>query len=288
MYEAKQSGKACVRVFDAAMQRRAAERLRLEEDLRRAIERDELTIQYQPIVDLEGGTVHAFEALCRWEHAELGPIGPDRFIPIAEDTGQIVALGERVLVSAARWLARWRRARPEEPGVRVQVNLLRHQLAADGLAEWIAGLVRGEGIEPADVVLETTEIAYVEDEDTLIRTLESLHGAGFVLSLDDFGAGYSTLSNLKRFPVDQVKIDRSFFSGAHEQRDVLALTREIVTLAGNRGFDAVAEGLESAEQVTVLRVVGCRYAQGFVFARPMGGDAALDWRWDEARLGLAA
>lgn len=285
MYEAKAAGKACFRVFDQQMQARTAERLQLEEDLRWALQRGELALAYQPIVDLFDETVSGFEALCRWTHPVRGQVRPDQFIGLAEEIGMIHELGEWALQEAATWLKNYRAAAPGRQHIRVQVNVSRRQLGAFDLAERFADMVRDRGMEPRDIVLEATESTFGQDQGAMLGMLESLRDAGFALSLDDFGTGYSTLSNLHHFPISQLKIDRSFLDPNHARAEYLGLIKAVAGFADSMGLAVVSEGIEEAHQVTMLRSIGCRYAQGFFFARPMTPDAAMTWQLRETCFG---
>lgn len=275
MYRAKERGKARAEVFDTTMRRRAVERLELESGLREALARGQLTVVYQPEVSLEDGRIVAVEALLRWEHPQLGPVSPGRFIPIAEQSGLIVPIGAWVLREACRQAARWNAQRGGE-GIVVAVNLSPRQLGAADLAATVRGALGGASLPPERLCLEITESAVMADPDAAIESLHMLKDLGVKLAIDDFGVGYSSLSHLRDLlPVDVLKIDRSFVDGVVSRGEDRAIVTAIVELARSLGIDAVAEGVESAEQAELLRAMRCHVAQGFHFARPQRpGDVA--------------
>ncbi|MBB4660917.1 putative bifunctional diguanylate cyclase/phosphodiesterase [Conexibacter arvalis] len=268
MYRAKERGKARSEVFDTTMRRRAVERLELESGLREALAREQLRIVYQPEVSLEHGRIVAVEALLRWEHPQLGPVSPARFIPIAEQSGLIVPIGAWALHEACRQAARWN-AQPGGEEVVVAVNLSPRQLGASDLAATVRGALAGSGLSPERLCLEITESAVMADPDAAIESLHRLKALGVKLAIDDFGVGYSSLSHLRELlPVDVLKIDRSFIDGVVRRGEDKAIVTAIVELARSLGVDAVAEGVETAEQASLLHELRCHVAQGFHFARP--------------------
>jgi diguanylate cyclase (GGDEF)-like protein/PAS domain S-box-containing protein len=274
MYRAKSGGKnRCVR-FDATMHASAVARLRLESDLRRSVERGELLLHYQPILSLETRDLAGFEALVRWRR-DGTLVSPAEFIPVAEDTGLIVPIGAWVLREAVGQLAGWRAQFPGAAGgLSVSVNVSRRQLSdPDLVAEVRRALATGR-VEPGAVKLEITESAIVQDEDAARRTLAELRAAGVRIAMDDFGTGYSSLGCLHRFPIDVLKVDRSFVRNVSDRRDAAAV-HAIVGLAHNLGMTVVAEGVEHQEQVAFLQGLGCDYGQGYLFAKPLpAADAA--------------
>jgi EAL domain-containing protein (putative c-di-GMP-specific phosphodiesterase class I)/GGDEF domain-containing protein len=274
MYRAKTGGKARYAVFDATMHRAAMDRLHMESDLRRAIERDELLLHYQPIISLDDGGLVGFEALLRWRRAgQL--VSPGEFIPVAEDMGLIIPIGEWVIEQACRQLAAWRAAHPAAAaGMTMSINLSRRQLGDGRLIPHIRRVLDQTRVGPASVRLEITESVIMDDLRAAGDILGRIKQTGVELSMDDFGTGYSSLICLHRFPIDVLKIDRGFLNGSADQRDVAAVVQAIVTLAHNLGMSVVAEGLERIEQVAFCQALDCDFAQGYVFARPMPADAA--------------
>ncbi|MDX6697789.1 MAG: hypothetical protein QOE65_1186 [Solirubrobacteraceae bacterium] len=267
MYRAKELGKSRYELFDEDMRDRALERLQVENDLHRAIERGELCIHYQPMVELASETVVAVEALVRWEHPERGLLAPDQFIPLAEETGQIVALGDWVLREACAQHARWRRQGGGAP--LLSVNLSARQLQQPGLVADVRDALADAGMHPGDLCLEITESVVVQERGSAIAALDALRGQGVRIAIDDFGTGYSSLRLLKDVPADLLKIDRSFVSGLGSDPQDRPIVQTVIGLAAALGLDAVAEGVETPEQLAELLATGCRYAQGFHFARPM-------------------
>lgn len=268
MYRAKERGKARAEVFDTTMRRRAVERLELETGLREALARDQLQIVYQPQVALDSGRIVAAEALLRWEHPLHGPVSPGRFIPIAEQSGLIVPIGAWVLREACRQAARWSAQRGGD-GVVVAVNLSPRQLGAMDIEATVRGALSGAGLPADKLCLEITESAVMSDPESAIESLQMLKRIGVKLAIDDFGVGYSSLSHLRELlPLDSLKIDRSFIDGVTLREEDRTIVAAIIELARSLGVDAVAEGVETAEQASVLRQLRCHVAQGFHFARP--------------------
>jgi diguanylate cyclase (GGDEF)-like protein len=264
MYRAKQRGGRTVELFDETRREPARRRLQTEQRLNRAIERDELCLFFQPVVDLASEQITSVEALVRWEHPERGLVPPGEFIPLAEETGLIVPIGTWVVETAARRVADplW----PE--GLGVSVNLSARQLAQTDLVPVVTAAVQASGIDPARVCLEITESSLMADTSMATRVLHDLKDLGVRIAVDDFGTGYSSLSYLKRFPLDALKIDQSFVAGLTTDSNDRAIAEAVVQLAHTLGLLAVAEGVETEEQLTVLRRLGCDEAQGFYFARP--------------------
>jgi diguanylate cyclase (GGDEF)-like protein/PAS domain S-box-containing protein len=282
MYRAKARGRAGHEFFDKSMHRRAVAQLSLETDLRWAVERREFNLVYQPIVSLRTSAVVGFEALVRWAHPKRGIVSPAEFIAVAEETGMIIPIGRWVLREACEQMQRWSkqidpRALPSMPTI--SVNLSSKQFLHPGLPEEIRELLEETGLEPTRLKLEITESVLMENPETAAALLRELRARGIQLSIDDFGTGYSSLSYLLKFPIDTLKIDRTFVSGmaddAPEAAENLELVRTIVTLARNLGMDVVAEGVESEGQRIRLDALGCQYAQGYLFSRPVDADAAM-------------
>ncbi len=274
MYRAKLLGKNRHVVFDKAMHDRAVELLQMETDLRRAVERGEFFLQYQPIVSLATGRVSSYEALVRWQHPERGLIPPAGFIPVAEETGLIVPLGLWVLQEACRQMSRWQNEQSVGHEVTISVNLSGKQFSQADLMGQVSGVLRQTGLAPSSLKLEITESMVMENIETAIDTLGQLRSLGVGLAIDDFGTGYSSLSYLHRFPIDTLKIDRSFVTRMTENSENAEIVRTIVTLARSLEMCVVAEGIEQMEQLAQLRALDCDYGQGYLFSRPVGGRQA--------------
>jgi diguanylate cyclase (GGDEF)-like protein/PAS domain S-box-containing protein len=273
MYRAKHSGKARYAVFEETMNARALERLELEHGLRRAVERNEFVVHYQPEVALATGKVVGFEALVRWDHPERGLLPPEQFVPLAEETGLIVPIGEVVLEEACRQAKEWHQQRPSDPPA-MCVNLSARQFREPGLADTVARIIDEAKLDPRHLFLEITESTVMSDASATAATLEELHNLGVRAIIDDFGTGYSSLSYLERFPVDYVKIDRSFVGGIGKHSRAETLGSAIISLAHTLGLKVIAEGVETEEQFDHLRELGCDLAQGHFFASPLSGKAA--------------
>lgn len=271
MHQAKVRGKARYEVFGHDMHGELMSRLKMETDLRHACERDELFVDYQPIVSLGSRTLIGFEALVRWRHPEFGIIPPKDFIPVAEETGQILTIGQTVLESACRQAREWQQTYPVAPPLFVSVNLSVKQFNQPGLVENIASLLERFQLPPRCLKLEITESVFSDNIEAAVGLLTQLRELGVQLSIDDFGTGYSSLSYLQRFPIDTLKIDRSFVTQMMENEENLAIVRTIVALAQNLGMDVVAEGVETEDQLKLLRKLECENGQGYLFSTPLGG-----------------
>ena len=271
MHQAKARGKARYEVFGHDMHGELMSRLKMETDLRRACERDELFVDYQPIVSLGSRTLIGFEALVRWRHPEFGMVPPKEFIPVAEETGQILTIGQTVLESACRQAREWQQTYPTAPPLFVSVNLSVKQFNQPGLVENIASLLEQFQLPPRCLKLEITESVFSDNIEAAVGLLTQLRELGVQLSIDDFGTGYSSLSYLQRFPIDTLKIDRSFVTQMMENEENLAIVRTIVALAQNLGMDVVAEGVETEDQLKLLRKLECENGQGYLFSTPLGG-----------------
>jgi len=266
MYTAKQRGKDRLVVFEASMHQAVVERLELEADLRRAVERAEFVLHYQPIVELARARVAGAEALVRWRHPERGLLFPGQFIAVAEDSELIIDIGRWVLESACREARTW----PEGPGaIHLSVNLSARQLQDPALVADVAGALRASGLEPGRLVLEITESLVMLETRTIIGRLHELKRLGVRLAIDDFGTGYSSLSYLQKLPVDILKIDKSFVDGLGPGAGGTALVSGIVELGKAMRLVMVAEGIEQAEQAAALTAFGCQYGQGYYFSRPL-------------------
>lgn len=283
MYRAKALGKARHELFDSAMHDAAVNRLHLETELRQAIERDEIHAYYQPIVALETGELRGFEALARWRHPVRNLVSPAEFIPLAEETGLIVPLGRRILVEACTQMRTWLDQHSEMSPEYINVNLSARQLTQPGFSGEIRDILRQTGLPAYALNLEITETMLLERRNNSADTLRELRALGVKLSIDDFGTGYSSLSYLQRFPVDTLKIDRSFVSQMCGAAGNSAIVRAILALAGSLNIGVVAEGVETSEQVSMLLSLGCTAAQGFYFAPPMSAEATSRYILESAK-----
>ncbi|HJP93643.1 MAG TPA: EAL domain-containing protein [Pyrinomonadaceae bacterium] len=274
MYRAKENGKARYEVFDHGMHARAVSRLQLESDLRQAIEQKEFCVYYQPIVSLETGRLHGFEALVRWNHPRRGLVLPADFIPVAEETGLIVPIGEWVLNEACAHVRQWQIDSPSHRSLSLSVNLSARQVAQPDLLERIKAALDASKLNAHCLKLEITESVVMENAEAAALMFKQLRSLGVQLSIDDFGTGYSSLSYLHRFPLNYLKIDRSFVMRLAENDN--AIVRTISTLARNLGMEVIAEGIETEEQYQQLRMLGCEYGQGFLFSCAVDNDKVLD------------
>jgi EAL domain-containing protein (putative c-di-GMP-specific phosphodiesterase class I) len=271
MYTAKANGKNRVEVFEPGMHQAALARLALRGDLERAVERHEFFLQYQPIVRLADGAMTGVEALLRWQHPSRGVVPPLEFIPVAEETGLIVPLGMWVLEAACRQLAEWD-ATPATHGLRMNINVSVRQVQRPEFVDEVSATLAATGVDAARVTLEFTESVIMRDSEHTLATLDALKAVGVRLAIDDFGTGYSSLSYLRRFPIDELKIDRSFVATMALERGQLAVVRSVVRLGETLGLDTIAEGIEDDQQLASLRTLRTAMGQGFLFSRPV--DAA--------------
>lgn len=269
LYRAKQDGRGTASFFDAAMDRDARERRSLEHDLRHAICRNQLRLVYQPLVATANGAIVGYEALLRWQHPERGPIPPSLFIPVAEEAGTIMAIGEWVLFEACRDAAGW------APHLTVAVNVSPVQLRVPTLPELVRTALHDSGLDPTRLELEITESALLRDREVSLGILRDIRSLGVRIAMDDFGTGYSSLSNLRTFPFDKLKIDRSFVSAMHEDEAARSIVRAIAGLGKGLNLPVVGEGVENEAQRAMLQEEGCTLAQGYLFGRP---GAVIDTR----------
>jgi len=275
MYEAKCAGPGRHVVFDRPMRQRVRQRMRLENDLRGALKADQLFLEYQPIVGLADGDLVSVEALVRWQHPEHGRVSPGAFIPVAEETGLIVPIGQWVLRTACEQFMDWRRELGAGAPRGISVNLSRVQLLLPSTVQTIRRIIQETGITPEQLQLEVTESTVMEDPQTMFELLEELGELGVRLAIDDFGTGYSSLACLHDFRCDVLKIDRSFINKLHRGRGYVAMVRAVLELAEHLSIEVVAEGIETPEQAALLQSLDCAYGQGFLFSRPMPpGDVA--------------
>ena len=271
--QGRQRGSSFPSLYEESMRAGASERLSIERDLRLAIRDGQLRLYYQPIVDLETFAIHGVEALVRWEHPARGLVPPQDFIPLAEESGLIVPLGRWVLETACIQGATWAGDRNRAEPPRVSVNVSAHQFQHSGWTDDVARALLVSGLDPALLVLEITESSLMEDTATTTARLAELRALGVSIAIDDFGTGYSSLGYLRQFPVDILKVDKSFIDGVAEGPHDSALARAVIKLAATLGLDAVAEGVSNRKQLAALRRLRCRYAQGFYFSRPQPLDA---------------
>ncbi len=269
MYRAKERGRARYELFDEVMRSRAIARLRIENDLRRALERDELRLEYQPMVALIDASIRSVEALVRWEHPQHGRVMPAEFLPIAEGNGLIEPIGRWVLEQACRQAGGWYAARPDEAPVGISVNLSALQIARPELPELVVSSLRASGLDAGCLSLEIKESAMLGDFAALHDALESLKAIGVRLVLDDFGMGYSSLTYLTRLPLDALKVDRSFIDGLGTDGRDTAITDAIIAMSRALSLEVIAEGVETQAQAEALLELGCRVAQGYYFSRPV-------------------
>ena len=274
MYRAKERGRNRFELYDIAMRDRAVERMETENALHRAVELRQLRLHYQPIVDLGDGSVIGVEALVRWQHPALGLLPPDHFIPLAEETGLIVPIGEWVLREACWQVRRWEHAVGLPAAFTVSINLSVQQLARPRLPKAVQAAIEHARIDPSRLTLEITETALLQEPEAAIATMRDLKVLGVSLCVDDFGTGYSSLSYLKQLPIDALKVDRAFVSGLDVDIEDRAIAEAVVGLAHTLGLGAVAEGVENDSQLAQLRCLGCDGAQGFYFSRPVDGPQA--------------
>jgi diguanylate cyclase (GGDEF)-like protein len=285
MYAAKQAGRGRTAWFDRSMHDAVRDAIELENDLRNAIDRDELFVVYQPLIDLADGRVTGFEALIRWRHPTRGLVRPDQFIAIAEESHLIKPIGRWILERALRQIADWRARFAEMGGAVMNVNLSRVQFADPGLTEFITDRLAELDLPPDALCLEITESTIMQDYNDSIALLHRFQQQGIKLAMDDFGTGYSSLSRLHDFPLDAIKIDRAFIANLTGNRDYAAVIHAITALAGNLGFTVVAEGVETHEQVAELQALSCHKAQGYLFHKPAEPpviEAYLSGRQDRA------
>jgi len=271
MYQAKDAGRNSYRFFDEQMNVKAIEHLSLKSGLRRAVERDEFELHYQPLIDLTSGHVVGAEALLRWNHPDLGMVSPARFIPVAEDSGLIVPIGEWVMQEACRQGAAWKQA--GLPPLVMAVNLSAVEFRRGDVEQKVTRALQSSGLDPHCLELELTESILIHNTEQVLATVQSLKRLGVKLSIDDFGTGYSSLSYLKRFEVDKLKIDQSFIRDLAADPGDAAIIRAIIQMARSLNLRTIAEGVEDADMLAWLRVFGCDEVQGYLFARPMPAPA---------------
>jgi diguanylate cyclase (GGDEF)-like protein len=275
--QAKLAGKP--QVYEPKQATEARRRFSIETELRRALDKDQLKLFYQPLINLKSGEVAGFEALARWTHEDRGEISPTEFIPVAEESGLILQLGRWAMDKAAQTLAQWDRETGERLPLYVGVNLSAIQVARDNIADVVESALKSSGLSGDRLTLELTESSIVQDPARATRVFDALKALDATVAMDDFGTGYSSLAYLQRLPIDVLKIDRSFVSGMMVDPDSVAIVRAVLSLADALGMSTTAEGIETVELATTLATLGCASGQGYYFAKPLEADAALEyWR----------
>lgn len=274
MYRAKAAGKARYEVFNREMHVRNVNLLQIENDLRRAIERNEFQVYYQPIIDLETEELCEFEALIRWNHPEHGLISPNDFIPVAEESGLIVPIGKWILEESCRQIADWQKTFPSHNQLMISVNLSAKQLMHPDLTQQVRDIIENNGLAPRCLKLEVTETTVMENAELAFEILSELCALGVHISSDDFGTGYSSLSYLHRFPFERLKIDRTFVGKMDTDAKSEEIVRSIITLGQNLHLEVVAEGVETESQLKLLRSLNCRIGQGYLFSKPLNAEYA--------------
>jgi diguanylate cyclase (GGDEF)-like protein len=277
MYEAKEAGRSCFKIFDAGMRDRAQMRWKLDIDLRSAIELNQLYLDYQPILDLQTGEVHSVEALIRWQHPERGLISPTYFIPLAEELGLMIEIGQWVMRSACSQFADWARRDPETAPKRISVNLARQQLVHGDFVQSFKQILDETGVAAASLHLEITESEMMSELDSTVHVIQELRSMGAKIDLDDFGTGYSSLACLHQIPLDIIKLDRSLVSTIDQDDYLLRLAKLVLQLLSESEIKVVAEGIETLGQLAVLQDLGCHLGQGYLFAKPLAADKVLEF-----------
>jgi len=277
MYQAKAKGRGCIVEFDQEMHHVALDHFAIEEDLRDAVNKNQLRLYYQPIVDLRSGATVSAEALIRWFHPERGMVSPAKFIPIAEESNQIAALGEWVILEACRQISEWKRSGVISKSFAVSVNISKVQLMFPEFVSQLCEMVSDAGLEPRDLKLEVTETTLVDNRMGVGEVLKELRALGFTVMMDDFGTGHSSLSGLHTLPIDELKIDQCFIRSVDTSREVVAITTSIVTLADHLSLPTIGEGIETIDHVALLLDLGCTYGQGYYFSKPIPPEEFRLW-----------
>jgi len=278
--QAKLAG--CPQVYEPKQATEARRRFSIETELRRALDKDQLKLFYQPLINLKSGEVAGFEALARWNHEDRGEISPNEFIPVAEESGLILQLGRWAMDTAAQTLADWDKQSGEKLPIYVGVNLSAIQVARDDIAAVVASALKSSGLTGDRLTLELTESSIVQDPARATRVFDALKALDATVAMDDFGTGYSSLAYLQRLPIDVLKIDKSFVSGMMVDPDAVAIVRAVLSLAEALGMSTTAEGIETVELATTLATLGCASGQGYYFARPLEATDALEY-WQSRR-----
>ena len=274
LYRAKSDGRSRIELFDVELYKQVRRRLELENALRHAVERDELKLKYQPIVDVMTKRVVGFEALVRWDHSEEGELGPDEFIPIAEESGMIVSIGDWILKTACERMSKWKQMLPGQQDLFVNVNMATRQIESPMIADRVEQMLDEFHITADSLHLEITESSLLNVDDNTMTTLNRIDDLGINLCMDDFGTGYSALSYLHKLPIKTLKIDKSFIDTIEDGRKQSGIVQAIVTMSKEMEIDVIAEGVEEYGQLGHLQQMGCPHVQGFLFSRPMDADQA--------------
>ena len=277
MYEAKKRGNSRSEVFDPGMHASILERIQLESELHGVLDHNELTLVYQPIVDLTTHRLVGFEALVRWNHPTRGLVFPTEFISLAEETGMIVKIGEWIIREACRELGVLQKRFPSQPPLKMSINISGKQFAQDNLSDLVAGILEETGVAPHSLAIEVTESMLMENIDVAVATMNRLRDMGIHIHIDDFGTGYSSLSYLHSLPIDALKIDRSFISKLNAKGENQEIILSIMSLAKSLNFDVIAEGVELDHQLEQMKDLDCRFGQGFIFSKPMKPDDIDAW-----------
>lgn len=277
MYEAKAAGRSCYAVFDASMYEKSVERIFIERELRHAISGKQMSLHYQPVVDLETGELVSAEALARWTHPQLGFVSPGDFIPIAEDTNQISALGNWVIDEACEQLSEWKARDVLPEDFAISINVSKMQLLTPNFVRHLEQRVKSHGLEPRDIKIEVTETTIIDNRSGIRSVLEEMRERSFIIMMDDFGTGHSSLSGLHKLPLDELKIDQSFIRSEETSVRLSAITSAIVMLADQLDLRTVGEGIETIEHVALLQEMGCNLGQGYFFAKPLPADEFETW-----------
>jgi EAL domain-containing protein (putative c-di-GMP-specific phosphodiesterase class I) len=272
MYHAKFHGKSRHEVFEAGMRQRIINRLEMENDLRQAIEKQQLSVHYQPIISLRTWEMIGFEALMRWDHPERGMIPPKEFIPVAEETGLIHEMGIWVLRKSCSQMREWQIQYPKKHPLTIHVNVSGKQFGHPEFLDRVQTVLKETGLDPRCLYLEITESLFVENDERFNTTLKNLCALGIKLQIDDFGTGYSSFAYLQRLPVTSIKIDSTFINMMRKNNNHSQIVRSIVTMANSLGLEAVAEGVESAIQLAQLKTFNCSYGQGYYISKPVTGE----------------
>ena len=273
MYSAKSNGKARHEFFNDEMYARTAELLSIENDLRKAVINEELVLHYQPIISFDSGKLYGFETLIRWQHPKRGLVYPDKFIGVAEETGLIVPIGEWVIKEACRQLHIWQTQFPDAAQLKISVNLATQQVKEPGFLDKLDSIIRTIQLPKNSLQLEITESTLMEGKQETIDLLRKIRRKGIKLSIDDFGTGYSSLRYLHRFPINNLKIDRSFVQGMLDEKENFEIVKTIIALARTLKMDVIAEGVETLKQLKVLKVLHCKLGQGYLFSKPLDSDS---------------
>ncbi|MEO8072224.1 MAG: EAL domain-containing protein [Acidobacteriota bacterium] len=281
MYRAKANGKACHQIFNHTMHEQASSRLQLETELRQAVEHEEFRVYYQPIINLQSDEIKGFESLVRWQHPTRGIVSPLEFIPVAEETGLIIPLGEWILRESCRQLSAWQSEFKMNPPLTMSVNLSCKQFVQTDLVERIVEIIRDTKIEASSLRLEITESHLMKDSEAAILIMNNLRALGIKLSIDDFGTGYSSLSYLHRLPINYLKVDRSFVSQMQENSENREIVRTIILLAKNLNLEVIAEGIETIEQAQYLKSLTCNFGQGYLYSKPVDAPSATKLLFEE-------